>query len=181
MTLSAALKNFTALLNGEQVLLRWQTVTEQAKDGFYVQRRIDDGEWRDIGFVPSAASGGNSNSGLQYQFVTDALKGATQYRIKMQSLYKAVHFSDVRLVRSGDSPSLFSIYPNPSVAGKINLYFPTAERRTVTVYDVAGRALRSYENVDAASFELTKMNSGVYVVKVIESGSRVQTQKLIVE
>lgn len=147
VTLSAALKNFTAMLDGKQVLLRWQTVAEQAADGFYVQRRVDEEEWRDIAFLPSAAINGNSNSSLQYEFVTDALKGTMQYRIKMQNVYKAVQYSDVRLVRFGDSPQLFSVYPNPSAANKITLYFSTAAKRSITVYDIAGRAISSFENI----------------------------------
>lgn len=180
ITLSAALKNFTASRSGEQVLLRWQTLTEQANDGFYVQRLINS-EWRDIGFVPSAANGGNSNNSLQYQFVTDALKGTTQYRIRMQNIYKAVSYSDVRLVRSDDASLLFSIYPSPSVNGTIELYFSDTDSRSVTVYDVAGRVVRLYTRVGGASFEISKMNSGIYFIKVIESSGQVQTEKLVVK
>jgi hypothetical protein len=179
-TLSAALKNFTASRSGGQVLLRWQTLTEQANDGFYVQRLVGT-EWRDIAFVPSSAPGGNSSSKLQYQFVTDAQQGLTQYRIRMQGLDKSVQYSEIRLVQGEEVNGSFIVYPNPSSTGKATLYFAGAGIRSVAVYDISGRAIRFYTGISDSSFDLAKLTNGVYLVKVTDAAGTAQTQKLVVK
>lgn len=176
ITLASSLINFTATRNGNTALLRWQTVQEVGNNGFYVQQWINN-EWRDIGFVPSAAVGGNSNGLLQYQFVTEVKKGATQYRIKMEGL-GGVQYSDVRLLKGDEVPTLFSIYPNPS-SGHVVLAFSNAEKRSVAVYDVAGRSVYSREDIRSASQEM-HLAAGIFMVKVSDAAGHVQTQKLIV-
>lgn len=180
VTLSAALKNFTATRSGEQVLLRWQTLTEQANDGFYVQRLVNN-DWRDIGFVPSVAPGGNSNSRLQYQLVTEAQQGSTQYRIRMQGVDKSVHFSDVRLVQGAEGSFSFSIYPNPSAGSHATLFFSGDGPHAVSLYDISGRLVRSRQGISGNSFAPGKLPAGVYLVKVTDAAGTVQTQKLVVK
>lgn len=181
ITLSAALKNFTAVRSGQQVLLRWQTLTEQENEGFYVQRLVNK-EWRDVGYVPSAAKDGNSVAKLQYQFIADVyLKEVGQFRIKMRGLDQSVHFSDIRFVQADGAAGTFLISPNPSSSGKAALYFPDANVRAIALYDIAGRMVRTIEGVSDASFELSQLNAGIYLVKVTDAAGKVQTQKLVIK
>lgn len=181
ITLPALLKNFTAKRHSNQVLLRWHTLTEQGNEGFYIQRLVNN-VWMDAGFVPSAAPDGNSNSKLQYQFEADVfLSGTTHFRIRMQSLAGAVHYSDIRMVQAANNTTLFSLYPNPSATGSVELTFAGAGVRSVVLYDVAGRTLRQYEKVTDATFHFAGLKTGVYLIKVADAAGNRQLQKLVVQ
>lgn len=179
ITLAAALANFTASRNGNRILLRWQTLTEVANNGFYVQQ-WKASAWHNLGFVSSAATGGNSTDLLQYQFVTEAERGPTQYRIQMESLQKELQYSDVRLLQDDGASALFSVFPNPS-PGNVTLYFSEAGKRSVVVYNVAGGTVYSQQDIYAASLEITNLRVGMYLVKVVGPAGRAQTQKLVVK
>lgn len=181
VSLSAALKNFTAERSGAHVLLRWQTTAEQESEGFAVQKLVA-GEWQQLGFVPSAATGGNSTALLQYQFVTGVpVEGAAQFRIAMQRSGKASSYSDIRQVLAATTEQSFSLYPNPSATGSVRLSFVDAGPHSVAVYDMAGRVLRSYKNISASSMDLGKLRSGVYLVFVTGAGGTALSQKLVVK
>jgi hypothetical protein len=80
-----------------------------------------------------------------------------------------------------------SIYPNPaSMAANVKYYLPYSSDVTISVYDIVGRLLTTYnmgqesagthiDNVNVANLQL-----GVYVVKV-QASSFNKAAKLIVQ
>ncbi|MBK5286128.1 MAG: hypothetical protein JJE25_12070, partial [Bacteroidia bacterium] len=62
IALPVSLKSFTATRNHSNVLLKWETATEQNNSGFYIERNSSNGTWEQVAFVPSGAAGGNSSS-----------------------------------------------------------------------------------------------------------------------
>jgi hypothetical protein len=181
VTLPALLKNFTAVRHGKQVLLRWQTLTEQENDGFYIQRLVND-QWLDAGFVASAALNGNSSEKLHYQFVTDlSFSGTTHFRIRMQGLDHSIYYSAIRMVQAETEKVLFSIYPNPVSAGHADLFFAGDGVHSVLLYDVAGRLVQQHQKIMDASLPLTGLKAGIYLVKASDAAGTVQWQKLVVQ
>jgi hypothetical protein len=83
--------------------LQWATGTESNSAGFGIERSTDGRRFADIGFVASAAPGGNSAQQLDYAF-TDAslpMTGAF-YRLRQYDLDGRATYSPIAFVRSGD-------------------------------------------------------------------------------
>lgn len=79
------------------------------------------------------------------------------------------------------SQAAFSMYPNPCNSGEVMLTFDRAESREVSVFDIAGKNLRTVSaSQSSLRLDLSGLSRGIYVVKVAgNSGS--YSQKLILE
>ena len=59
---------FEAYRNGSQVKLIWETVTESNTRGFQIERKLVNGDFQPLSFIPSQAPNGNSSALLHYEF-----------------------------------------------------------------------------------------------------------------
>ena len=66
--LPVTLRSFTATRNNSNVLLKWETATEENSKGFYIERNLGS-KWEILGFVETKAINGTSNSPLIYDHV----------------------------------------------------------------------------------------------------------------
>lgn len=63
--------------------LEWATATEINSFGFEIERAAQDGKFRTIAFIPSAAINGSSSQKLQYSFIDTLLpNGSSFYRLR---------------------------------------------------------------------------------------------------
>ena len=112
--LPVELSLFTATLVKNEINLFWKTETEVDNYGFNVERRINDGEWSNIGFIEGH---GNSNSPKEYSYSDkDLFAGGSkfQYRLKQVDTDGQFEYSDV--VEVEVVPTQFELsqnYPNP--------------------------------------------------------------------
>ncbi len=86
---------FTATMVKNEINLFWKTETEVNNYGFNVERRINEGEWNNIGFVEGH---GNSNSPKEYSYSDkDLFAGGSkfQYRLKQVDTDGSFEYSDV--------------------------------------------------------------------------------------
>ena len=86
---------FTATIVKNEINLLWKTETEVDNYGFNVERRINEGEWNNIGFVEGH---GNSNSPKEYSYNDkDLFAGGSkfQYRLKQIDTDGSFEYSDV--------------------------------------------------------------------------------------
>jgi hypothetical protein len=111
ITLPVNFKSFTAARNHSNVLLKWETASEQNSNGFAIERNIR-GTWEQIAFVPSQAQGGNSNSLLSY-FYSDLnnVNGISQYRVRQVDLDAKSTYSEIRAVRGEGQIGKTVAYP----------------------------------------------------------------------
>ncbi len=175
--------SFTAVRNYSNVILKWETVTEQNNKGFEVQRKTTGNDFTTIAFVNTKANGGNSESDLSYSFNDlNTVKGISQYRIQQVDFDGKSKFTEVRTVRGEAQSSNTIVYPNPSSNGTVNVVFEVVNtQRNVTVIDMNGRIIKQWQNVISNTVQIENLTPGFYSLRVvnIETGEQL-IEKIIV-
>ena len=182
--LPVTFKSFTAeRKNSGLVALKWETATEVNNSGFAIERNVGGNLWETVLFIPSQASGGNSNSSLVYTYDDqNSFRTISQYRIRQVDFTGSEKLSEVRFVRGDEKNNQLIVYPNPSNDGSINVLFDnTRGNRDIVLSDMSGRTVKSWKGVTANSLQIGDLGSGMYTLKVIlrETGS-IATEKIIV-
>jgi hypothetical protein len=185
--LPVELSSFTGkLVDGNEVNLNWVTKTEVSNFGFNIERRINEGEWNNIGFVEGH---GNSNSPKQYSYTdNDIFAGGSkfQYRLKQVDTDGKFEYSDV--VEVDVLPTKFELsqnYPNPfNPSTTIQFSLPKATQLKINVYNTLGERVETIAqgNYEAGyhkvNFNASSLPSGAYIYR-IESSEFVQVRKMI--
>lgn len=189
--LPVELTSFVANVNGNNVLLKWNTATELNNYGFEIERTVGSGQsavgyWEKIGFVKG---NGNSNSSKDYFFTNDnSIAGKYLYRLRQIDNDGSYKFSAEVEVEIG-TPTHFSLsqnYPNPfNPVTTINYQLPMSGNVTLKVFDVLGKEVASLvnEKKEAGSytveFSVTNLASGTYFYR-LKAGDFIQTKKMII-
>jgi Secretion system C-terminal sorting domain len=178
--LSVQFMSFTAVRNHTNVLLRWTTASEHNNNGFAVERNSA-GSWQEIAFVPSLATGGNSDIPLNYQYTDiNTVKGMTQYRLRQIDFDLQSKYSNIVAVRGENQPGKIIVYPNPS-AGSVNIVFETADvARDVSLTDMTGRTIRQWRGLTVNNIRIDDLKPGLYLLRVITIETREQQAEKIV-
>ncbi|MDD5087701.1 MAG: T9SS type A sorting domain-containing protein [bacterium] len=179
LQLPVELLSFTAVLDGQSVLLSWVTASEQDNDHFIIERH-DGAIWQRIASDISAV--GQSTVRTSYQFRDEAVEmGATyDYRLIAVDIngHSAVLSTTGVLVTESD-PSviseyrLYTNYPNPfNPSTTITFDIKEAGHVGLIVYDVMGREVAVLHNETMAAgrhhevFDATGLPSGLYVYRL---------------
>jgi len=179
--LPVSFKSFIAKRNKQNVLLQWETASEQNNAGFTIQRKSTAG-WEDVTTVASKALNGNSSSVLSYQATdVNTTKGVSQYRIKQADLDGKEKYSDIRTVQGEGSAPKLLIYPNPSSNGKFNVSFDnSSDRYNVQLLDAMGRVVKNWNEV-SNNLQVSDLKAGQYLLRVRNlSTGAVSSEKLII-
>jgi hypothetical protein len=183
-TLPITLRSFTANRNSSDVVLKWETVTEENSKGFYIQRNIGS-RWDIAGFVETKAIKGNSNTSLNYEFIdiNNNTKGITQYRLRQMDIDGKQAFSVIRSVRGEGQKGKIIIFPNPSSDGKVNVVFEDKDvSRNVSLMDMNGRTLRQWKNIMGNTLQIENLLSGFYTLRIVNSETGAQVvEKFVVK
>jgi Secretion system C-terminal sorting domain len=178
-TLPVTLSSFTAVRNQSNVLLQWQTATEERSSGFAVERNLGNNNWEQIAFVPTQAIGGNSSSILKYQYTDlNTAKGVSQYRIRQTDLDNKSALSEIRSVRGNGQPGKTIVYPNPSTDGKVSIVFEEKNvTRDIAITDMSGRVVKQLKNVISNNVSIENLVSGMYSIRILS----IDTGEVVVE
>ena len=181
ITLPADLVSFTAARNHSNVILKWETRSEQNCSGFAVERNVN-GTWQQVAFVASQAQGGNSSDLLSYQYIDlNNTKGITQYRIRQVDFDDRSKYSEIRLVRGDGQIGKIIVYPNPTMDGKVNVSFEDATvAREVSLIDMSGRVIKQMKAITSNSITMENLTPGMYTLRVVIPETGEQTVEKIV-
>lgn len=174
------LYKFVAVIEEQNVQLRWSTITEVNNFGFSIERKkIENSEnvdeWKNIGFVPGS---GNSNSPKDYFFEDqDVSTGFYSYRlIQLDNTGDSTFSKPLNVeVKSPEKYQLAQNYPNPfNPVTRIDFELPRRERVTVSIINIIGKEiailLDEILEPGAHSIELNAdkfdLSSGVYLYKL---------------
>ncbi|MCU7547490.1 T9SS type A sorting domain-containing protein [Chitinophagaceae bacterium LB-8] len=182
--LPVRLRSFTAARSKqkkEQVVLKWETASEQNNRGFNVQRKVS-GEWKNIAFVTSQAGNGNSNTTLSYEYTDiNNFSTATQYRLQQVDMDGKSDFSDVRTVLSTEQNGGLVVYPNPGINGKVNVLFKEQNAvKQVIVSDASGRLVKQFPQVKDNNLSIEGLPRGFYTIKVIDRSTMVTSVEKVI-
>jgi hypothetical protein len=180
--LPVSFSSISATRTKQNVLVKWQTASEVNNRGFYVQRQVGADEWKNVAFVFSAATNGNSSGNLSYSFNDlNTYKGISNYRIQQVDMDGNAKYSEVRSVRSEDMPNKLLVFPNPSINGKVSVVFDdAASLKDVIVSDVTGRVVKQYSSVSGSTMEINVQHDGFYSIQVIDRTSGAMSVEKVV-
>jgi len=169
-------------INKTDVLVKWETATEENNRGFVLQRKTGNGAWVQAAFIPSKANGGNSSSTLSYTFTDlNNSKALTQYRIQQIDFDGKTNISGIRVVRGDGQEEKIIIYPNPSSNGRVMIVFNENKLvRDIILVDMYGKRVKQWRGLTDNNLEIDKLTSGMYLLKVISRESGEQTSTKIV-
>ena len=171
------LTSFTASVTGNDVKLLWETATETNNSGFSIERKSDNTQFVEVGFVPGH---GTTSEPMSYSFNDQNLRtGEYTYRLKQIDFDGTVNFSDEVNV-DVIAPAEFSLdqnYPNPfNPSTKITFSLAADSKVSLKVFDVIGQEVASLINQDLSAgvhnytFNATGINSGVYFYRIEATG-----------
>lgn len=177
-TLPVSWVRFDAIGADNQVVLTWETATEENASNFAVQTSTDGQRWITLGTVPAA---GNSNVLQRYEFVHSSPgNGINQYRLIQTDLDGKEYYSVVRVVNMRVSFA-FQVFPNPSINGRMALRFTSPEQKQISIFNMNGRLIyRGIQSGNRAEVDLKHPAPGVYTI-VVQSGGVTRNQTILLQ
>ncbi len=177
--LPVELSSFTSLVSGRNVTLNWTTAGEINNSGFDIERRMENGNWTKVTFVPGY---GTTSQPKNYEYADlNLASGKYGYRLKqidVNSNFVYYNLSEDVIVNLPARFELSQNYPNPfNPSAKIDFSLPYNGNVNMSVYDNSGRLVSKivsgyktagYYTVD---FNGENLSSGVYYYKLEFSGS----------
>ncbi len=159
ITLAVSQTDFSGRVAGTDVLLTWDTKTEQGNDHFNVERSTDGVQFNTIGTVHGA---GNSNTPESYSFTDDSPNPGTNfYRLQQVDKDGVAVYSSVVTVGIASAATAvnttMSIYPNP-VTDQFTVQLNGNENETsmLAIIDLSGKTV--------FAMQAAPVNSQIHVV-----------------
>ena len=172
--LPVELISFRGQASQQDVELTWTTATELNNEGFEVEHRTEDPEWRMLYFV---AGNGTSLEERYFSFLhTEDTADFNYYRLKQLDFDGQFEYSNIVTVQLEGKPAVFQIYPNPTDD------FVTIESNKigaiVQITNVQGQVVQEFELVESkVQHSINHLAEGVYFIKVGDDVRRVIIQK----
>ncbi|MEI2707932.1 MAG: T9SS type A sorting domain-containing protein [Chitinophagaceae bacterium] len=181
--LPLTLQTFTANLNNNDALLKWNTLNEANTDKFIVERSTNNNYFQTIGTVPSKGIGDSEYQIMDYG-VNKLNSNVLYYRLKMQDKDGKTTYSPIVLMRLKTKTSI-SLSPNPT-RGMATLQLQTSaavEQLQINLYDLSGKlVLQQVNTISLGStslpLNLAQLQNGMYYLQV-SSILRNETLKVI--
>jgi hypothetical protein len=167
---SIAKRNCAATLN-------WKTLTEFDTKKFEVEYNIATNNT----FKPIASidASGYSNIEKKYQF-NYILESEVVYnfRIKMTKRNGTVSYSDLQTISCLENELKVEVAPNPAInIFKVN-GLPKG-KNTISIYSKDGNLITSINATNNQDIDISKLPSGVYVLKIINENGSTSVERLV--
>jgi hypothetical protein len=165
--------------------LTWQTETEIDALGFEIESSYNGKDFKKIVYVEAA---GNSKSIRNYSFKDyKYFSPVTYYRLKQIEKKGVYYYSDiVPVINNNENKVITSeLYPNPTFSNvEVALNVPYNASLSIEITDLSGRilevkSLNLEEGKHIVPFEISKLSSGVYLVRIIFDDIIVKVDKLV--
>lgn len=168
-----------------KVNLFWTTATETNNSGFSIERKIENQDWKTIGFVSGF---GTTIERRSYTFIDDKVtSGKYVYRLKQIDFNGEFEYSNEIEIEVG-KPLNFSLeqnYPNPfNPVTTIKFALPVSGNVNISIYNSLGEKVETLTNqfLEAGyhkiEWKANNYSSGVYYYR-IESGKYSDVKKMI--
>lgn len=186
--LPVELSGLTAVANGRDAVLRWETASETNNAGFRVEHRAGTDAWTQAGFVEGA---GTTAEPQRYTFrVADLDAGTHAFRLRQVDVDGTTDLSDVVTVQMRPETAfvLSDVRPHPVRDGAtFTLSVREAQDVTVEVFDLLGRRVKTlHDGVVAAGgqvdlqIDTAGMTSGMYLLRAVGEGHQVTRKVMVV-
>ena len=167
--LPVELLSFKAIKKRKEILLSWQTASEQNSDYFAVERSTDRREFTDIGHVNAM---GTSMETHNYSLTDkNPATGINYYRLKQMD--RDGHFTLSKIISVDYDRNVLSFYPNPATK---TLFFNKAIE-AISIRDIRGKEVLHLENI-ISDIDISSLQPGMYIVNVNHGAYR---ERLVLE
>ncbi|WBA40956.1 T9SS type A sorting domain-containing protein [Hymenobacter canadensis] len=187
--LPVTLTAFGAKRIGTNAEITWETVSEQNNRGYEVQVSTDGRTFRTLAFIPSQDA--NSNRLLRYRYLdTEANKGGIRYyRLRQIDVDGKENFYGPKVLSfsgSATAEARMEAYPNPFQSEvRLTVQSAAAGKGQLQLLDLTGRVVLQ-RNVELTSGtndlelqDLSGVQSGTYMLRVVTPAGKAQTQRII--
>ncbi|HPG40303.1 MAG TPA: T9SS type A sorting domain-containing protein [bacterium] len=197
-SLPVELASFTASVQGNAVVLNWQTASETDNLGFILERAAGNGAWQPIASYktnPALKGQGNASTTNTYSFTDNTVVAGSEYRYRLGdvnvagtvTMHSPIYVTTTALPQS---TVMLNAYPNPfNPETTIKYTLHKDAQVTITVYDLLGRQVKTLvdENQVAGAYHViwngtdaagSQAASGAYLVRM-ETAEVTQTQKVL--
>lgn len=173
--LPVELTRFDGNCIGNNIVLKWQTISEKNNNIFNIERSIDGINFEVIGMIRGAGTSENYNN---YSFIdTEKVVAFSYYRLSQIDYNGKRSQSKIISVEHGCGVNVdaeISIYPNPSSNNtSVRLKLTNSSSIYIEVYIGIGQLMKitPFKNYEAGlqeiSLETSEFPSGIYFVKTI--------------
>ncbi|MFN0083220.1 MAG: S8 family serine peptidase [Ferruginibacter sp.] len=175
--LPVSLLSFNANKQEKTVRLAWKTTSEINSSHFVVERSSNGMAFEAIGNVNAKNIPGEHD----YSYIDlQPLSPVNFYRLKSVDLNGKFAYSEVRKVNFENSLFAVNIYPNPVIAGVINIISSENCYKAI-LYDAVGTAVARYKLSGKNNLvKVTSLAKGMYQIKIF-SDKEVVTEKIIIQ
>ena len=184
-TIPVELMTFNVSVNENNVTLNWATATETNNQGFTVERRYGDNEFRQIAFIKGK---GTTTERVNYSYTdTKLAPGNYVYRLKqMDNDGSFTYSNEVNAVV--ELPKVYSLeqnYPNPfNPVTRIKYSVPVESFVNLAVYNILGEKVATLvqeiakAGVYDVDFNASAFASGIYFYR-LEAGDFISIKKMM--
>jgi uncharacterized protein (TIGR02145 family) len=184
--LPVELTKFTATVIEKNVMLNWNTATENNTLSFYIEKKIKTSNTWQI--IATVSASGNSNSPRQYSYTDKNVNaGKYNYRLKLVDVDGLYIYSNVinAEIAAPVKFELSNAYPNPwNPTTTISYQIPFDIFVTIKVFNSLGKEVTTLVNElkSIGAYKVTisgkNLSSGVYYYQM-KAGSFFETKKFI--
>lgn len=169
--------------DAQTVLLSWKTLQEINNKGFHIERKLEnENSFATVGYLATAAIGGNSSLPLLYQKNdNNSFAGKTYYRIRQEDIDGTISYSPIRMVEGIGATVLVNVkvWPIPATGPVSVLANGLATTDHLQVFDMNGKLVQQQTIQNNVPVVLNKLVSGTYVIKL--AGNKELIKKIIVQ
>ena len=173
--------SFSGIVEGNKIVLRWETATETNNRGFEVQRNNEE-----VSFIQGS---GTTTEKKGYSFVDENINAGTYIYSLIQIDYDGTRNNlgkvEIQFDNFISNYFLNQNFPNPfNPDTRIKYSVPYTSDVSIIIYDMLGRELRTLVNEQKlpgnyeVQFDGTGLSSGAYYY-VMRSSNFINTKKLI--
>lgn len=174
--LPVTLLDFSGNLNGNNVLLNWNTTAEYNSKEFIIEKSTDGINYR---YLNSTAAAGYSSSVKSYSYTDNEATELNYYRLKMVDFDGNTKLSNTVIIKNQGLQQKITVLTNP-FGDEITIRFAKLPKGKIilSLTDLSGKQIGTSENYQPAS-SVIKFNSfnkalphGIYLLNAITEGKR---------
>jgi hypothetical protein len=163
--------------NWNEAKISWSTTSELNNKAFIIEYSLDGNTFLVAGKI--AITNPNKLGLNQYQFahkLNSGLPETIYYRIKQEDIDGNFSYSKTISLQNSNPWYIGSVYPNPfNTNFWVNISTQPNSQNTFEVYNITGKLLFSETKITSGSqtisIDLSAYQQGVYLLKIVESGS----------
>lgn len=176
--LPVSLTSFSASAgNGNSPVINWTAASDTRDVVYTIQRSMNNDPFTDLYSI-----NGRGGQDQSYRFTDESAgTGKIRYRLKYQDDTGTPTYSNIISVRTGKSGIRANIYPNPSNKNFNLRIDPISLPATLQLFNTSGQLIESRTITNPLTEIGSRLNKGVYALRLSDKNHYTDTQILVKE